>query len=123
MDSKHEIVDKVYAAKNSSLAADDLVRQYLPFIKAETVKQIRRPLDEDADDDAPPAQSTTLSKDDIKAIALDHAVLKETDIRGLEIELDDGLFQVEFTHKATEYTYIIHPVSGQIVNTHQEIDD
>ncbi|MGI6161502.1 MAG: sigma factor [Christensenellales bacterium] len=35
---KHEIVDRVYAAKGNSLAADKLIYDYLPFIKAEASK-------------------------------------------------------------------------------------
>ena len=38
MSKEHEIVSQVYLAKENSEAADALVRQYLPFIKAETAK-------------------------------------------------------------------------------------
>lgn len=48
MSSEHEIVTLVTAAKSDSLAADELVRQYLPFIRAETARQLRRaPRDSD----------------------------------------------------------------------------
>lgn len=42
MDQEYELVVQVDAAKNDTLAADQLVRQYLPFIKAETAKFIHR---------------------------------------------------------------------------------
>lgn len=43
MELEHEIVGRVLAAKESSLAADALVRDYLPFIRSETAKYLRRP--------------------------------------------------------------------------------
>ncbi len=42
MNQEHELAIQVDAAKNDTLAADQLVRQYLPFIKAETAKFIHR---------------------------------------------------------------------------------
>lgn len=39
---RHEIVEQVYAAKRDTRAADELVRQYLPFIKSETAKFLGR---------------------------------------------------------------------------------
>lgn len=39
---QHEIVEQVYAAKKDTRAADELVRQYLPFIKSETAKFLKR---------------------------------------------------------------------------------
>ncbi len=38
MTQNHMIVNQVYAAKNNPEAADELVRQYLPFIKTEAAK-------------------------------------------------------------------------------------
>lgn len=51
MNIKHDIVQLVYAAKEDNLAADDLVVQYLPFIKSETAKFINRPPVEGQDDE------------------------------------------------------------------------
>lgn len=39
---EHEIVRSVAAAQKDAQAADALVRQYLPFIKAETAKFLKR---------------------------------------------------------------------------------
>lgn len=43
MNDAHKIVEQVYAAKENVRAADDLIRAYLPFIKAETAKFLKRP--------------------------------------------------------------------------------
>lgn len=51
MNSEHELVQQVCAAKADSLAADELVRQYLPFIKSETAKRIHRFPREGEDDE------------------------------------------------------------------------
>ena len=51
MDRAYDIIHQVAAAKEDPQAADDLVRQYLPFIKAETAKLIRRPPQEGQDDE------------------------------------------------------------------------
>ena len=50
MNQEHEIVSMVAAAKGDSLAADELVRKYLPFIRSETAKHIRRGVT-DSDDE------------------------------------------------------------------------
>lgn len=51
MSEEHNIVALVYAAKESNEAADDLLVQYLPFIKSETAKFINRPPQEGRDDE------------------------------------------------------------------------
>lgn len=51
MSEEHEIVAKVYAAKEDNTAADELLSQYLPFIKSETAKFIKRPAREGYDDE------------------------------------------------------------------------
>ena len=38
MNDEHKIVEQVYASKEDIRAADDLIRAYLPFIKAENGK-------------------------------------------------------------------------------------
>lgn len=47
---EHDIVEKVYAAKRDMDAADRLIKEYLPFIKAETAKFMKRPPREDEDE-------------------------------------------------------------------------
>ena len=51
MNDEHKIVEQVYAAKEDVRAADDLIRVYLPFIKAETVKFLKRSPIEGQDDE------------------------------------------------------------------------
>ena len=51
MNDAHKIVEQVYAAKEDVRAADDLIRAYLPFIKAETAKFLKRPPMEGQDDE------------------------------------------------------------------------
>lgn len=51
MNEEHHIVEQVCLAQTDSDAADRLVRQYLPFIKAETAKFIKRAPREGYDDE------------------------------------------------------------------------
>ena len=48
---EYEIIRSVAAAQKDTQAADELVRQYLPFIKAETAKFLRRSPVEGQDDE------------------------------------------------------------------------
>ena len=66
----HEIVRLVAAAKGDSLAADELVRQYLPFIRGEAAKVLRRGV-HDSDDEL-----------SIAMIAFHEAVLSYERLRG-----------------------------------------
>ena len=50
MNQEHEIVAMVAAARGDSLAADDLVRRFLPFIRSEAAKTLRRGVS-DSDDE------------------------------------------------------------------------
>ena len=50
MNHDHEITALVHAAKGDSLAADELVRKYLPFIRSETARSIRRGVSESDDE-------------------------------------------------------------------------
>ena len=51
MNDEHKIIQQVYAAKEDIQAADDLICAYLPFIKAETAKFLKRPPMEGQDDE------------------------------------------------------------------------
>lgn len=42
MDSEHQIAKRVYAAKEDSQQADDLIRDYIPFIRSEASKFLSR---------------------------------------------------------------------------------
>ena len=43
MNNEHNIVSYVYAAKEDTQAADRLIGTYMPFIKTETAKFMKRP--------------------------------------------------------------------------------
>ena len=43
MRDEHKIIQQVYAAKEDVEAADRLIGVYMPFIKAETAKYLKRP--------------------------------------------------------------------------------
>lgn len=51
MKQEHEIVALVYEARGNNEAASRLVSQYLPFIKSETAKYIKRVPQEGRDDE------------------------------------------------------------------------
>ena len=51
MNNEHKIVQQVYAAKEDVQAADRLIGTYLPFIKTETAKFLKRPPIEGHDDE------------------------------------------------------------------------
>ena len=42
MSDEHAIIQRVYAAKSDSVAADLLISDYLPFIKAQVAKVMKR---------------------------------------------------------------------------------
>ena len=51
MNDAHKIIGQVYAAKEDVQAADYLIGTYMPFIKAETAKFLKRPPVEGHDDE------------------------------------------------------------------------
>lgn len=51
MREEHEIVQLVYAAQNNPIAADELINKYMPFIKSETAKFMKRMPVEGRDDE------------------------------------------------------------------------
>ena len=51
MNNEHKIIQQVYAAKEDVQAADRLIGTYLPFIKTETAKFLKRPPIEGHDDE------------------------------------------------------------------------
>lgn len=59
-------------------------------------------------------------------IALDHAKLKKSQVRGYECDLDreDGLwvYEVEFTYKGYEYEYEINATTGKIISLEKNRD-
>ena len=64
MNQEHQIVRQVQKAQGDSRAADQLIRQYLPFIKSETARFLKRPPDENQD------ELVTLLEEDVPLAAL-----------------------------------------------------
>ena len=51
MNEEHKIIQQVYEAKENTEAADRFIEAYMPFIKAETAKFLKRPPVEGFDDE------------------------------------------------------------------------
>lgn len=68
-----------------------------------------------------------ISREEAKKIALNHAGLKEADVRGLEVELDYERgayeYEVSFESGKYDYDYKIDAVSGKIKFSEKEFDD
>lgn len=68
-----------------------------------------------------------INREKAKQIALDHAKLKETDIKNYHIELnkDDGVleYDIEFDHQGTEYDYEINADTGEIREHSKDKED
>ena len=68
-----------------------------------------------------------ISRDEAKKIALNHAGLKEADVRGLEVELDfeKGAYEYEVSFESGkyDYDYDIDAVSGKIKFSEKDLDD
>ena len=66
---------------------------------------------------------TTINKDKALEMALAHAKVLASEIRELEVELDDGVYEISFEVKTTDYEYEIDAKTGKILNVEKEIDD
>lgn len=68
-----------------------------------------------------------IGKEKAKAAAFEHAGVKESDVRQLEIEIDFEhgamVYEVDFASGEFEYDYSVDVKSGEIVHTHREYDD
>ena len=66
-------------------------------------------------------------EEEAKKIALNHAGLKEADVRGLEVELDfeKGAYEYEVSFESGkyDYDYDIDAVSGKIKFSEKDLDD
>ena len=72
-------------------------------------------------------QQTTLTKEEAEAIALNHADLQESQVKGLraEYDVDDRIpeWEVEFYCDGMEYEYESHAIKGNILFCDKERDD
>ena len=67
--------------------------------------------------------SGTVSAEDAKKTAFEHAGLNEADCRDVKCKLDDGKYEVSFKQGRTEYEYEIDARTGKILDFEKDIDD
>lgn len=80
--------------------------------------------EKEKDDDAQQtATASTVSRTEAKATALKHAGVAEKDARDLEVELDDGYYEVTFDSGGYEYDYKISAKTGKILTSEKERAD
>ena len=80
---------------------------------------LKNSTDNDYDDDDYNQAHATITRDEAREIALNHAGV--TDVTNYKIELDDNKYEIEFRVDYLEYEYEINATTGQIIS--YEIDD
>ena len=128
--------------------SDELVSKIIEGLKSEIKEEIKDELNVGnqtnnqsklESDTQKPAESNTqnnqsgneskalLTRDEVKAIALKQAKLKETDLFDLDIELDREfgayLYEISFETREFEYEYDIDAQTGKIIKEHKEFND
>jgi uncharacterized membrane protein YkoI len=75
----------------------------------------------------PAAQEVKVSKDEVKKTVLNHAGLKEAEVKGYRAELDrerGGLvYEVEFDSGKYEYDYEVSAETGKVLKSEKEFRD
>jgi uncharacterized membrane protein YkoI len=66
---------------------------------------------------------TTITKEKAKEIAFKRANVKASEVRELEIELEDGKYEISFEIGNVEYEVEIQAESGKVLAFEKEIDD
>ena len=77
--------------------------------------------DNDDDDDRPVTQPSVIGVDRAKQLAFAHFGVSAGSVHDLEVELDDGKYEIEFEIGELEYEIEIHATSGKVLKS--EIDD
>lgn len=81
----------------------------------------------DKAEDALDGTEAKISRDKAKQIALEHAKLKESDIKNYHIELDKDNghleYDIEFNYNGAEYDYEIDADTGEIRSNSKDIED
>ena len=71
-------------------------------------------------------QAKEITADEAKAIALEHALLKASDVTGLtaQYDVDDGVaqYEVDFRQGDYDYDYEIHAVTGKVLSFDKEYE-
>lgn len=116
------VTEKVYVTEKQEESATEIVKPTEKATEAPTK----------ANKKSEPVKTTSeavkkISRDEAKKIALNHAVLKEADVRGLEVELDfeKGAYEYEVSFESGkyDYDYDIDAVSGKIKFSEKDLDD
>ena len=95
-------------------------------INAKTGAVIKYEKDTEDDDDDHHSTSTSTSsyigRDAAMQKALSHAGLSESDVYELEVELDeeDGIYEVSFETKSYEYEYEVQATTGKILKAEKD---
>ncbi len=86
-------------------------------------------LHKEKDDDRPipptptePAAPAALTPEEIKTLIFAHLGITEDQVRQLEVEMDDGKFEVDFKVGNLEYEFEVD-ITGKILKIDKEIDD
>lgn len=78
-------------------------------------------------EDALDGTGAKISRDKAKQIALEHAKLKESDVKNYHIELDKDNghleYDIEFNYNGAEYDYEIDADTGEIRSHSKDIED
>ena len=132
------VTTKAPEANPPAQSQENLVQeQATELIDAPVTDQVQAPVSEpesqnptaDAPVQAPVSSPSeeTISADEAKAIALNHAGFTEGDIRGYRAELDrerSGLvYEIEFVAGNYEYEYEVDAVSGAVLKAEKEFND
>lgn len=105
MKRENEIVDEVYAAREDREAEDILLRKYLPFIKSETAKFLKRPPREAEDDEL-----------SIAMFAFHEAVLGYSRLRGAFLHYAAMLIRnrlIDYYRKERRHLHVISLENGE----------
>ncbi len=99
MNSEHKIVQQVYAAKEDTQAADCFIADYMPFIRAETAKFLKRPPIEGHDDEL-----------SIAMIAFHEAINGYSRVRGAFLKFAAMLIKsrlIDYARKEQRHNHVV----------------
>ena len=99
MNDEHKIIQQVYAAKEDMQEADQLIGTYMPFIKAETAKYLKRPPIEGHDDEL-----------SIAMIAFHEAINGYSRARGAFLKYASMLIRsrlIDYSRKERRHSHVI----------------
>lgn len=108
MSQEHSIIQWVKDARNDMAAADEMIRAYMPFIRKETAKFLKRPLVEENDDELSVAMIAFY-----EAI-LDYSILRGSFLHFAALHIKSRL--IDHTRKESRHRGVVsidHPASEE----------